>query len=357
MTDKKKIIIICRNLYSGGAERVVSQLANYFQSNNNMVSIITIDDMPVMYKIDSNIKLIAVGKKANNKLIDKIRRYYSVRKIVTKIKPDRVLSLPEDIAVYVILSLLGTRIKIYVSERNNPWVMPNVKITRVLRILMYPFVDGIIFQTEYAKSYFSKNIQKKGIVLPNPVDASRIPNRYDGIREKTIVSIGRLSEQKNFPLLINAFREFSLNNPEYKLIIYGEGIERKRLEKMIFGYGLEKKVLMPGRSENVLNRIREAGMFVLTSNYEGLPNVLIEAMCMGMPVISTDCPSGGPAELIIDGKNGFLIPVGDTKGLVNAMHKITDENVAKKISDNAFQMREKFTNRDVFNKWENFLLN
>lgn len=353
---EKSIVIVGRNLLPGGAERVIVQLANYFVAQNIKTTIITMDIYDVFFEVDKRVTIHKIAQEnKSSKLRDKIYRYGLLRKKIQEIRPTIVLSLPEDVGIYVILALLGTKIPVIVSERNNPWVMPDVKITRFLRRIAYPFAKGIVFQTEMAKSFFSTGIQKKGIVINNPVDLERIPEKYEGERRKVIVSVGRLASQKNFRLLINAFNEFSENFDDYSLVIYGEGDLRSELEQQIAILGLENKVSLPGATTDVLDRIKDCAMFILSSNYEGMPNVLIEAMCMGMPVISTDCPSGGPRELIKDNFNGCLVPVGNKDKILNAMGKLTDNNFSKKISNNAYKLRAVLSDKKVFEKWESFL--
>lgn len=357
MCNNKKIVLICRNLYSGGAERVVSQLANYFCSVGVDTMIITIDNREIKYFLDKNIAVIPIGEKSNNKIKDKLVRYSILRKIIEKESPDRVLSLPEDIAVYVLLALFGTNNKVYVSERNNPWVMPDVKITRIIRRLMYPFAAGVIFQTEMAKSYFPKRIQKRGVVISNPIDEKRIPKAYKGERRKTIAAVGRLAEQKNFKLLIEAFSDFVKSNADYNLIIYGDGPLKDKLESLIDDLGIKDKVLLAGKTADVLEKINDCAMFVLSSDYEGMPNVLLEAMCMGMPVISTDCPSGGPKTLIKNEKNGILVSVNNKCELIAALNKMTDLDYASKCAEEAYKLRDVLTSKEIFEQWKTFIFN
>lgn len=355
MKKNKKICIVTRALINGGAERVIAQLANYFVKNGIDCSVITIDVAAVAYELDTRVNVDAIGKKVDNKVKDRFFRYAALRKKIMQYKPDVVLSMPEDIGIYVILALIGSKIPVYVSERNNPWVMPDVKITRLLRSIAYPFAEGIIFQTDMAKSFFSKNIQKKGVVLPNPVDIARIPEPHKGKRQKVLVAVGRLERQKNFPMLIKAFSKFYRKEKNFKLVIYGEGRERANLEILIKELGLDGVVLLPGRNKDVLNVINDASAFILSSDYEGMPNALIEAMCMGMPVISTDCPSGGPRELIENQKNGILIPVGDEAALVDALYSIIDSNMAEKMSNNSSKLRHSLTSVRIFENWEKYL--
>lgn len=352
----KKIDIITKAMTSGGAERVIAQLVNYFTEQNISCRIITTENDEVMYSLDKKVKIVPIGRKSTNKVIDRLLRYLAIRKLVVHNKPDVVLTMPEDTGIYAILALVGTGIPVYVSERNNPWVMPDVKITRLLRKVAYPFAKGIIFQTEMAKSFFTKRIQKKGIVLPNPVDASRIPAPYEGKREKRFVAVGRLEPQKNFPLLIRAFAEFNKEIQGYKLTIYGEGREREKLEKLIKDFGMQNDIELPGRDKDVLNKINNAAAFILSSDYEGMPNALIEAMCMGMPVISTDCPSGGPRELIQNGINGFLVAVNSEKNLLEAMLEVANPKTCERFKENLKPFHNKMTSRHVFEEWKIFLL-
>lgn len=351
---KEKIVIITRNMEGDGAERVIAQLANYFVAQGKGCSLITLDKKDVFYTLDPKVSVLPVGRRSDNKLMDKLLRYSVVREMVCQEKPDMVLALPEEIAAYALLALLGTGIPVYASERNNPWIMPDVKVTRILRTLMYPFAKGIIFQTKMAMSFFPESIRKKGVVLSNPVDARRIPLQYTGEREKVVVAAGRLSRQKNVPLLLNAFAKFAQKHPDYRLRIFGEGELRKELAALAESLGISDKVEMPGRSTVLLEKMKSCGMFVLSSDYEGLPNVLLEAMCMGMPSISTDCRCG-PGDLIEDGVNGLLVPVGDADALCAAMEKMTDLDYARQMGDNAYKLREKLTSTAVFEDWYRYL--
>lgn len=352
----KKLMVITRNLKAGGAERVISQLVNNFCEEGIECIIVTIDDAHIFYTIDPRVKIYSVGKKSDKLYIDKFLKYKAVRKYAISEKPDVVLALPEEIGIFVIPALLGTGIPVVVSERNNPWVMPWKKETRLMRRLFYPFAAGFIFQTDQAASFFPKYIQKKGIVLPNPLDLVRIPEPWREKRRKEVVGAGRLEKQKNFKLLIQAFAQFYRNHPDYILTIYGEGSLRKELEELAASILPEGVYRFPGNVPNLLEQINGAAMFVLSSDYEGMPNVLIEAMAMGMPVISTDCPSGGPAYLINNRENGILIPVGDVDSLCKAMCKIAeDPEFSQCLGKNACLIKKKLDSAIISKKWREFL--
>ncbi len=351
----KHIAVVTRYMHGGGAERVIAQLANYLVSKGNACTIVTLEEDPVRYALAESVTVTCVPERFSSKLIDRIDRYARIRKYLKSIRPGVVLTMPEEVGIYATLAMVGSGIPVVVSERNNPWIMPDVKITRMLRAPAYLFAKGLIFQTEMAKSFFPRSIQKKGIVLPNPVDASRIPTQYQGERRKVIVGAGRLHPQKNFSLLIKAFARFHRIHPEYQLVIWGDGELRSVLEEQIRDLKLKSAVFLPGRNDHLLEEIRDCAMFVLSSDYEGSPNVLIEAMCMGMPVISTDCPSGGPKELIRNGENGLLVAVGDEIALSEAMLRMTDTQFTRGQAVAAYESRKILTSSKVFENWETYL--
>ena len=186
----KKICIVSSSMTAGGAQRVLSQLINDWEKKGISIVLLCTEKKEQFYELPVAVVKYEIGKQSKSSLLDKILRYREVRRIINNEKPDIILSLPEEIGIYVILANLGTGIPIVVSERNNPWLMPHVKITRFLRKISYKYADGLIFQTEKAKSFFPENIQNKGVVLPNPLELSRIPDCWVGEREKEVVSAG-----------------------------------------------------------------------------------------------------------------------------------------------------------------------
>lgn len=350
------IAIVTRNMGAGGAERVISQLIHQWSDMGVQCSLVSMYPEKPFYTVPDTTGCYDIPSFSDNYNLDKLRKYACLRKQIRQIGPDVVLAMPEEIGIFVILALAGTGIPVVVSERNNPWVMPNKKITRILRQLAYPSVDGLIFQTKNAASFFPESQQKKGIVLPNPLDCSRLPEPNLAQREKTVVSAGRLEPQKNFPLLINAFGQFHRSHPEYKLVIYGEGRERTRLESLAGEKLPEGSWSMPGRVGDLPARIGKGGIFVLSSDYEGVPNVLIEAMAMGTPCVSTDCAPGGAASLIRTGENGILVPLGDANALADAMGTMADHpEQAARMAAEAVNIRQELDADVVCRNWLAFL--
>lgn len=352
----KNIVMVTRNMLSGGSERVISILANNYAEKGIKVTLILTDPQEICYELNSRIKVIPLERRKGNPALNKLNKYKRIRQLIKSEKPDVVLSMPEEIGIFVNLIMLVSGIPVVVSERNNPRVMPYKKVTRIMRRISYLFASGFVFQTQEAASFFSKRIQNKGIILKNPLNIENIPERFTGERRKVVVGTGRLFDQKNFPLLISAFSEFYKTHSDYKLVIFGEGHKRQELEdfanKMLAPGSWE----MPGRTSNWQEQAKDAKMFVLSSDFEGMPNALIEAMATGIPSISTDCPSGGSRELIENNINGILIPINDKDAMVEAMCKLADDSeFAETLSQNGVKLQEELNSEVICKKWYDYL--
>jgi glycosyltransferase involved in cell wall biosynthesis len=209
-----------------------------------------------------------------------------------------------------------------------------------------------VLQTDRARKYFPEVVQRNSIVIVNPIDI----NTYAIEQSKPrIVSAGRLVKQKNQIMLVKAFKQIHDKYPEYSLTIYGEGELREEIEEQIIKLDLKEAVDLPGNLTNVHDEMKDAYMFVLSSDYEGLSNSLLEAMMMGLPCISTDC--SGSDEVIIDRYNGILVPRGNQEQLSEAMKLlIDDKELTKKIGRNAMTSSEKFSTKNVINKWDKIII-
>ena len=233
------------------------------------------------------------------------------------------------------IAAAGIKHRFLVSERNDPSRMSGQKI----RDWSYRKADKLIFQTDDVKKYFSDDIQRKSAVIPNPV-SNDLPEPYQGERKKRIVSVGRLQPQKNHKLLLEAFAIFHEVYADYELHIFGIGKLENDLKMQAEQLHIEDCVVFRGFSSNVQREIWDCAMFVLSSDYEGISNSMIEALAMGVPVISTDC-SGGSRIYIENGVNGILTPVGDKKALSEAMIMLADDpELARKLSINGTKIKE-----------------
>ena len=246
--------------------------------------------------------------------------------------------------------------RVAVSVRGEPTMEYEGKLMQFLAKWGFLFADGIVLQTKQACEFFPKVVRKKAVILPNPINPLFLKKRYTGEKEDVIVAAGRLDENKNHAMLIHAFAKIAGEYPNTKLIIYGEGESREKLEALVEEKGLADRISMPGSVTDIADRICKARIFTLTSNTEGMPNSIMEAMALGIPVVSTDCPCGGPATLIEDGVNGLLVPVGDAFALSDAFRKIlSDAEFAEKLGENAYNITKELNPDKVNGEWKKYL--
>ena len=286
----------------------------------------------------------------------KIEIIKKLRETIKNDNPDIIIIMDTPMCVFSVPALEGLNIPYIVSERSNPNTNAIKKTTKIFSHLLMKRCNGYVFQTNGAKEYFSKSIQKKSIVIANPIEVSKLPKIYNGRRAKKIVAVGRLIEAKNYPLLINAFDDFYSKHSEYVLEIYGDGKERTNIEKLIQTKKSHSNIMMMGVHDDVLEKIKNASIFILSSDLEGMPNALIESMAMGIPSISTDCPSGGPKDLIINKKDGILIPTNDKTALVSAMNEIVDDlELQNLLSVNSVKIRERLNIERIALQWKEYI--
>ena len=348
----KRYIFFIGTLGNGGAERVVSILANKMAEEGMDVEILTYYDRPISYEINEKVKISVVEKITGNR--NKIKNLFEIRKYFKK-NAQVVISFLAPFNMMAIAANFGTGIPMIVADRNDPSKVPSNKVLRKIRDFLYCFADGVVVQTQKNKAYFSKIVQKKSEVIYNPVNLKE----YAGIslnleREKTIVTAGRLMPQKNQEMMIRAFKTVEDKYPEYQLIIYGEGPKRNDLEQLISELKLEGNVQLPGNTTKLHDCIKAAGMFVLSSDYEGMPNALIEAMCLGLPVISTKV--SGATDLIKDHENGILTELNDQGELEAAMLELIENPLlAEKLAKNAVKLNESLELTKIMNQWIQFI--
>ena len=338
----RKILFYINNRKRGGAQRVMVELANYL-ADNHLYSVIFVEQFYSEdgdYRLNTAVKEIVLetpeSKKGLSKQLDRIQR---LNRLCKEIKPDIIISflnVPNLIALAVGKK---QKIPVIISIRSDP----KHDHSRVLHVLMrriYPWAAGWVFQTEEAENYFKKWIKGKKDIIVNPLSAvvaEEIEHgKITGENSQNIVTAGRLSREKRQDMLINAYYSIADRHNDTKLVIYGEGPEKANLERLIEKLNLEGRVILAGATENIIEKIRSARLFVFSSAYEGMPNALIEAMAVGLPVISTDCPCGGPAMLIENNVNGILVPVDNETELAKQIDVLlTDEKYARKLGERA----------------------
>lgn len=351
------IVLVIGSLQGGGAERQMSDMANYWVAKGFDVTIATwsgseLDDF---YSVDNRVRRVHLDVDAESytlfrKLRSNRRRVLKLRELLSSTRPDAVLSFVTETNVLAILASVALNIRVVVSERVQPQAHAALPLHwRVLRRALYAWSDEIVAQTQDAVRWISRNCRKRAVVIPN---ALRSLPELSLERQSLIVAVGRLTQQKGFDLLLKAFAGIAPNFKDWKVAIIGEGCERANLLKLRDELMLADRVEFVGQTRDVLSWMARAGMLVQPSRFEGFPNVVLEGMGMGAAVISADCPSG-PADLIEDGINGRLVPVDDIGALMQAMLElISQPEVRQRLGREASKVQQRFRQDLIMARWE-----
>jgi len=347
----KKIALYINTIAFGGAERVMCNLANQLSDNNYEVVLITSFQKEKEYVYSKNVRRISL----NDRHIDGFfkRNIYLIRRlrrVLRDERPDILISFMAEPNYRAILASLGLKNKVIISIRNDPNKEYPGTLKRCLAKALFCVADGVVFQTDDAKKWFPEAVQKKSEIIFNQVDERFYNVTFSGVRHD-VVTTGRLTEQKNHKMLIRAFASIA-DQVSDNLTIYGDGILREELEALISDLHMENRVFLPGVTMDVAQAIMSAKVFVLSSDFEGMPNALMEAMAMGIPCISTDCPCGGPKLLFGDCMSERLVPCGDVNHLSEQMERLLTCDV-----DGSTErlLAERFRPERVFRKWVDYI--
>lgn len=354
------ITLVISSLSGGGAERVVSNIANYLTDMGHYVTVLTVSGK-TSYHINTNVKRICLGDETKTRLpkpLLNLKRIWNLNKYLRKSNTDLYVSFLPKLTFLLMKQRRWIDAPVVIAERADPhqYCLESVKKHADFK-KYYAKGDAYAFQTDDARAFYeSEGIDvSNSVVIPNAINPDFIRPEYEGKREKVIIGMGRLTAQKNFPMLIKAFARIADVFPDYKLVIYGEGEERVKLESLISELNLNGRVELPGYATDIVPALQKASLFVLSSDFEGMPNALAEAMALGVPSVSTDCPVGGP-KYLIDGKNGILVPVGDEVALANKMLCVLkDGNLAASMGKEARTVCDRLAPDVVYGKWEAFL--
>ena len=350
-----KILILNADLGYGGAEKMLAFLADSLADAGMDVTFLTYRAGNDSRRLSDSVKREHFELESEGGSIKEyIRTVAFLRKYIRREKFDLAIAFLLPSQVRLIPACKGTGTKVLLSQRGDPYHNEDYshgKLISWLNNYLFGKGDFYVFQTEKAKKYYPEKIRRRSTVIPNPVmPVKRTASRTPESTEKRIVSVGRLEiMQKRQDLLIEAFNKFSSEYPEYILEIYGGGEDEEKIRNLTAG---NEKIKLKGVSPNIPSAIENAAMFVMTSDYEGIPNALAEAMSLGLPCISTDCSPGGAALLIENGENGLLVPAGDSGKLAEAMKKyIDDPEYAEQMGRNATEIVEKFSQEKILDQW------
>ena len=352
-----RITFFIGGLIKGGAERVTCNMANFLVSRGHVVEILTMSESksyPLDERVTRNVLLSNDEKRGIVK--NTIKRYSRLKLYLKEHECDcYVVMLP--VTTILLLSLKKyAKAPIISSERCYPAALSQIT-QRLLLLLLCKRAAGWVFQTPEAQSWYGKNIgASKTKIIPNAINKAFIHFKYTGSRKRKIVSVGRMCSQKNYPLLLKAFARFHSRYPDYKLLILGEGEKRFELESLIEDLDIKNVVDLPGFCDDIPSQLQDATLYILSSNYEGMPNTLMEAMALGVPCVATDCDGGGSRYLIEDGENGLLIPKKDVDALVGAMVKmVSNPDFAERCGRNAHRICERLAPEKIYGEWEKFI--
>ena len=363
MADKK-ILFHINSMGKGGAERVVSVLSKYFAKEGYDVAVATLWQAEEEYELYEKVRRVHAGlseaDEKKGRLYRAVKRVVNFRSVLKKEKPDIVISFCNKANFRSAYCMAGMKTPLLVSVRNDP-KRDYAPYGRSVRRMEKRAAD-CVFQTPDAQAFFSPNFQKKSRVIFNPLSEKYLQIKEkdtDFEREKRIVTVGRIAKQKNQLLLVKAFEKLTDKYPDMVLQIYGEDGKDGSMEGLnqyIQEKGLQNKVLFMGQCSQLETEIDKAALFVLPSDYEGMPNVLIEAMALGLPVVATDCPCGGSRLLVDQNVSGMLVNVGDEKQLTEAIDSmLSNPQKAEEMGRNARKVIDKVSPEKICGEWKSYV--
>ena len=357
-----RITLVISSLRGGGAERVMSIMANHWADRGWKVTLLTYDagEEAPAYDLSEAVDHCHLGiERSSHRVIEVVRinlkRLPVLRRAIRESAPDAVVSFLDGVNVSTILATVGLDIPVVVSERIDPSRHRIAGALRALRRWSYRYATRVVTLTPDALQYFPATVRRRGTVIPNPVSLapdSRLARSGD--RKKVVAAMGRLVHQKGFDRLLAAFAMVAPNHPDWLLTIWGEGEDRQELETQRDRLGLNERVSFLGWTPDPFVELQAAGLFVMSSRYEGFPNALCEAMACGAPVVSFDCP--GPRHIVRDGHDGILVPEGDVEKLSAAMDRLmADPAERDRLAANGIRVTERYGKDKVMGMWERLI--
>lgn len=355
-------------MQGGGAERVAATLCNHWSGAGHNVTLVpTFSGRgDCFYPLDERVRLEYLADRVGSRsrsASNKIRRFMALRNMIRESGPDVIVSFLFQVNMVAVLASWELRIPVVVSERVHPPAMPTRKWLEMLRRFTYSRARGVVVQTQQTFNWFERHCPRSSVrVIANPVvyplprsaPVIEVPPMLSGRR--IVLGAGRLERQKGFDHLLVAFKTLASQNPEWDLIILGDGSEREILERQRDCQGLTGRVHLPGHVGNPGDWYARADLYVMSSRFEGFPNTLLEAMAHGLPAVSFDCETG-PADIIRHGVDGFLVPPSEgVEGLARAMDTLMrDEDMRQRMGEEAVAVRDRFSAQRIMAEWDEVL--
>ncbi|MCM1385929.1 MAG: glycosyltransferase [Bacillus sp. (in: Bacteria)] len=359
----RKIAFHLNCLEQGGAERVVTNLANQFADKGYQVVIATEWYGEDEFQTDERVRRVHVGLREGDEKkphpVQILLRIKYLKDFIKEEKPDILIPFARKALYRGLMAAYFSKIPVLISIRTDP-VGHYEEISDKIQIpILFPRVDGCVFQTEGQREFFAPRLQKNSRIILNPIHPKYIGVPRPERRTKSVVQSGRLVDFKNQPMLIRAFVEVHKKHPDYDLKIYGgdsfDGT-KEILEKLIAENQAQDYIHLMGASDSLEKDLVDAALFAFTSDWEGLPNALMEAMALGLPIVATDCPCGGPRTIMTNEVDALLIPIKDQKALEEGINRlIEDRELAERLGEEARKIADKANGDAVFEKWRDYV--
>lgn len=320
-----KVAFLLYNLQGGGSERMATRVAEGYVKRGIDTSIIVFDGIKCAYDIPRNVKLYDLHMGGKKSLLKNIKSVKALRKCLKDNDIDLLYAYYVIMLPFAILARNRKTTKVIGAERANPKALKWVY--RIIIKIFSPMCDGYLFQTEGARNCYPKSVQKKSVVIGNIVpQVHECKELRPGKDSHAVCTAGRLHIDKDYPTLLKAFRTVVKEIPDATLHIYGEGPQEQELKTLSKSLEMENNIVFEGFVQDMGRELQKYKYFVLSSKAEGLPNVLMEAMSLGLACISTDCDFG-PRQVISNEKNGILVPVEDSEAMAKALVRVMDDNI------------------------------
>jgi GalNAc-alpha-(1->4)-GalNAc-alpha-(1->3)-diNAcBac-PP-undecaprenol alpha-1,4-N-acetyl-D-galactosaminyltransferase len=355
-----RIMLAISSMTAGGAERVAATLVNSWSAKNHQVALVTVASTSLdFYPLDYKVTRFALDLSHSTTtwrdfVTVNFKRIRKLRSAIREFKPDVILSFIDTTNVRVLLASIGTGIPVIVEEHIDPVQNPVGTTLKLLRRVLYKRAAAVVVLTPGIVQWASSFVRQDAVhVIPNPIDGrfcknGKLEAQRDGHR---VIAIGRLEAQKGFDMLLKAFAQCAPEHPSWNLKIIGDGSEREHLHVLARILEISDRVEWQPMAREPEKELHCSDLFVLSSRYEGLPMVLLEAMACGLPVVSFDCPSG-PGDVIRDGEDGLLVPPNEIAALARAMSRLmTAEDERKRLGERAARVVERFGVPRITEMW------
>lgn len=352
-----KVLVMIPSLGAGGAERVVATLANTWARGGRDVVIATFEPAAAtpFYAIDAAVRLLKldlppISIPKRRAIAQTFRRITALRRTIRAERPEVVISFLTKMNVLSALAAEGLGVPVIISERNNPFVQKFNWFWEMARRFAFPKAFAFVTMTQGAADFFPKAQRPRTRIIPNPVSIPPVERKL--LASKTLTAVGRLSRQKRFDRLLEAFARIAGEFSDWSLVIWGEGELRRDLEMLAEKLELGARVRLPGLTEKPGDWIGTADILALSSDYEGWPNVVIEALAGGVPVVAVDCEFG-VKEILQDGALGLIAPRDDIDAFAAALARMMrDEDLRRDLSAKGRDAAKQYAPETIAAKWD-----